>query len=97
MTKQFDMKNIEYARQLAREYKEGLKVQDECSRKLDELGLDYNAKKLILRHPDLEFVEIKSCGIKYLTDEPVDVSHSLLMSTKVTPKPDGKVLVEVTD
>lgn len=97
MTKNFDMKNVEYAKELARKYNKSNEVSVECLGKLDDLGLDYHARRLLISDPELEFVEIKSCGIKYLTDKPVDISHSMLMSTKITPKPDGKILVEVVD
>ncbi len=97
MTKKFDMKNIEHARNIARKYKDADDIKSECYKQLDEMGLDYNARNLIIRDPDIEFVEIKSCGIKYLTDKPINMTYSALYRTKVTPQPNGKALVEVED
>jgi len=95
MTKQFDMKNIEYARELARKINDANEIEVECKQKLDDLNLDYTARGLLLKDPDLEFVEIKSCSIKYLTDRPV--RGTWMSRQTVTPQPNGKVLVEVED
>lgn len=95
MTKDFNMKNMEYARELARQYNDAMKIASECDAKLEELGLDYTTKRLIHENPDLEFVEIKSCSVSYLTDKPVTASY--ILSTKVTPQANGKMLVETRD
>ena len=84
MTKDFNMKNMEYARELARKYNEAMKIAGDCDAKLGELGLDYTTKRLIHENPDLEFVEIKSCSVSYLTDKPVNASY--MMATKCTPQ-----------
>lgn len=95
MTKQFDMKNIEYARELARKHNEAQVIVVESKQLLDDLNLDYTARGLLLNDPDLEFVEIKSCSVKYLTDKPI--RSSWLRNQKITPQPNGKALVELVD
>ncbi len=95
MSKQFDMKNIEYARELARKHNEANRIVVESKEKLDDLNLDYTARGLLLNDPDLEFVEIKSCSVKYLTDKPIH--SSWLRNQKIIPQPNGKVLVELVD
>ena len=95
MTKNFDMKTIEYARELARKHNEAQAIVVECKEKLDNLNLDYTARGLLLEDPALEFVEIKSCSIKYLTDKPV--SSTWMSRQRVIPQPNGKMLVEVAD
>ena len=95
MTKNFDMKNIEYARELARKHNQAQAIVVECKQHLDDLNLDYTARGLLLDNPDLEFVEIKSCSIKYLTDRPIN--SSWLRNQRIIPQPNGKVLVELVD
>ncbi len=95
MTKNFDMKNIEYARELSRKHNEAQAIVVECKQHLDDLNLDYTARGLLLDNPDLEFVEIKSCSIKYLTDHPV--SSTWMSRQRVIPQANGKMLVEVAD
>lgn len=95
MSKNFDMKNIEYARELARKHNEAYRLVVESKQLLDDLNLDYTARGLLLSDPDLEFVEIKSCSIKYLTDKPIN--SNWMRNQKITPQPNGKALVELVD
>jgi hypothetical protein len=91
------MKDIEYARELARKHNDAEDVARQCKDKLEDLGLDYTAKKLLIENPTIEFVDIKDCKISYLTDKPVYSGYSVLSRQKIIPQPDGKVLVELED
>jgi len=52
MTKNFDMKNIEYARELARKHNEAYRIVVESKQLLDDLNLDYTLGGVgIDRHP----------------------------------------------
>ena len=87
----YDLKD---AKKIAQKVKIANEIVKEGEAALDELGVSYDAKKLLIENPDVEIIDDKDCSVKYLTDYyEIFTGYGV---QKVTVK-DGKVCVEKAD
>jgi len=98
MSKNFNMKDLDEAREIARTYNQASRTVTDCEDKLKNLNVPYDARKLLKNNPETEFVEIKSCKVSYLTTGAISPHYFGFGSGTVTkPAKDGKMLVEIID